>query len=84
MQPLKWNEANESTASDYRVTIKKVRGKTCGYPQCSIMWHMQFSFGGWNASAFHESRGAARCNAARIVGYMRGTCDVFGNDKAAA
>lgn len=67
------------TADDYAVRIYPVRGEDCGYPQCIYMWHMQFTRGGCGSSAFLPSRATAEANAQRIIDYMRGTHDCFGN-----
>lgn len=67
------------TADDYAVKIYPVRGEDCGYPQCVYMWHMQFTRGGFNSSAFLPSRAGAEANAQRIVNQMRGTHDCFSN-----
>lgn len=69
-----------AAADDFSVTIVRKPGVECGYPQCTWMWRMKFSRGGCMASAFHENLSSAQTNAARIVGYMRGTHDCIGSE----
>lgn len=73
--------------SDFLVTVHRLSAKACkerNYPQCKVGWAMQFHRGGNRASAFHETASAAMGNAARIIGYCRGTHDVLGNLKPSA
>lgn len=80
--PLTWNTAGtESEAPDYRVEISFVPVddfRRAGYHNPAGEWHMQFRRGCYMAGAYHGSLSEAQCNAERIVNYMRGTHDVFG------
>ena len=71
-------------APDFHATITRRRGSACGYPQRKWMLHMDFHRGGWTASAYLESVEGAKANAARIIGYSRGTHDVLGSPIARA
>jgi hypothetical protein len=84
--PMVWNRICAghymSAAHDYCVRVHRLTASECkrrGYPQSPSGWSMEFDRGGCHASAFHESAAEAQGNASRIIGYMRGTCDVFGN-----
>lgn len=76
-----WNTAGtHSTAVDYEVEINFVSpedARRAGYGPEGC-WHMQFLRGGCHAGAYHPDLPEARSNAERIIHYLRGTHDVFG------
>lgn len=65
----------------YECTVKRLSARECrecGYPQCRLGYWMKFTRGAFLACSFHDTAKSAIGNANRIMGYLNGTCDVFG------